>query len=69
MVKKSLRKYIITYQSEEHYEVLGYVEAESIDDAVKRAKEELKTEAKFYEVGKAKIAEIIGEEKIIFDIK
>ena len=64
-----VKKYIITYQSEEHYEVLGYVEAESIDSAVKRAKEELKTEAKFYEVEEAKIAEIVGEEEITFDIK
>jgi len=69
MVKESLRKYVITYQSEEHYEILGYVEAESINDAVKRAKEELRTEAKFYEVEDAKIAEIIGEEEIVFDIK
>lgn len=69
MVKKSLKKYIITYQSQEHHEVLGYIEAESMDDAVKHAKEDLKTEAKFYEVEDARIAEIINEEEIIFDIK
>ncbi len=69
MSKTKLEKYIVTYQSQEHYEVLGYVEAENIDDAIKYAKENLKTEAKFYEVGDAKIAKIIGEKEIIFDIK
>ena len=69
MPKTKLEKYIVTYQSQEHYEVLGYVEAENIDDAIKYAKENLKTEAKFYEVGDAKIAKIIGEKEIIFDIK
>jgi len=69
MVKTKLEKYIITYQSEEHYEVLGYVEAKSMDDAIKHAKEDLKTEAKFYEVEDAKIAKVVAEKEIIFDIK
>jgi len=69
MPKTNLEKYIITYQSQEHYEVLGYVEAENIDDAIKYAEENLKTEAKFYEVGEAKIAKLGNEKPIFFDIK
>jgi len=69
MVKTKLKKYIVIYQSEEHDEVLGYIEAKSIDDAIKRTKEDLKIEAKFYEVEDAKIVEIIDEKPISFDIK
>jgi len=69
MSKTKLEKYIITYQSQEHYEVLGYVEAENIDDAIKYAKENLKIEAKFYEVKEAKIAKFVNEKPIFFDIK
>jgi len=69
MPKTKLEKYIIIYESQEHHEVLGYVEAEGIDEAIKRAKEELKTEAKFYDVGEARIAKLADEKEIIFDIK
>ena len=69
MPKTKLEKYVIIYQSQEHHEVLGYVEADSIDEAIKCAKKELETEAKFYEVEDARIAEIVDEKEIIFDIK
>jgi len=69
MPKTKLEKYIITYQSQEHHEVLGYVEADNIDNAIKYAKENLKTEAGFYEVEEAKIAKFINEKPIFFGIK
>ena len=69
MPKTKLEKYVVIYQSEEHYEVLGYLEADNIDDAIKHAKEDLRAEAKIYEVEDAKIAKISDEKEIIFDIK
>lgn len=68
MSKTKLEKYVVIYKSQEHDEVLGYVTAESIEDAIKRAREELKTEAKFYEVVEAEIGEIKEQRKITFDI-
>jgi predicted transcriptional regulator len=69
MTQTKLEKYVIIYQSQEHYEVLGYISAENIEDAIKRAKEELKKEAKFYDVEAAKIAKLVGEKEIFFDIE
>jgi len=69
MPKAKLEKYAVIYQSHEHYEVLGYVEAENAEHAIERAKEELKTEAKLYEVEEAKIAKLVNEKPIFFDIK
>ena len=69
MSKIKLEKYVVIYQSQEHYEVLGYVEAENVEDAIKYAKKELETEAKLYEVEKAKIAKLVDEKPIFFNIK
>ncbi len=64
-----MKDYIITYRSQEHYEVLGWVEADSLEDAKKKAKKTLSREAKYYSVPEAEIAEW-GKEKdgILFDI-
>jgi len=69
MAKTKLEKYVVIYESQEHHEVLGYVTAESVEDAIKRARKELKTEAKFYDVGEAKIAKLVDEKEIFFDIE
>jgi len=67
--KKSQEKeYVIIYQSKEHYEVLGYVRATSLEDAKKKAGIKLLPEAKYYNVSEAEIDEIAKFEKIFFDI-
>jgi len=68
MIKTLLRKYVVIYQSQEHYEVLGYVMAPDMREAIVRAQKELGKEAKFYEVAEAEIGEIKDEGKIKFDI-
>ncbi len=68
MAKKK-KEFIVTYRSMEHYEVLGWIEAEDIKEAKKKAKKKLDREAKYYNVPVAEIAEW-GEEsdEILFDI-
>lgn len=51
------KEYIIIYKSQEHYEVLGWVKAFSIEEAKRKAQKELLKEAKYYKVADAKIAE------------
>jgi len=68
MPKKLLKKYVVIYRSQEHYEVLGYVRASDIKEAIIRAQKELKNEAKFYEVVEAEIGELEDQKKITFDI-
>lgn len=68
MAKTKLEKYVVIYQSQEHYEVLGYVTAPNIEEAINRARKELKKEAKFYEVIEAEIGELKDQRKITFDI-
>ena len=68
MIKTLLRKYVVIYQSQEHYEVLGYVTAPNIEKAINRARKELKKEAKFYEVVEAEIGELKDQRKITFGI-
>ena len=68
MAKISPKKYVVIYQSQEHYEVLGYVRASDIKEAIIRAQKELKNEAKFYEVVEAEIGELKDQRKITFDI-
>lgn len=67
MTKK--KEYVITYKSVEHYEVLGYVKATSLEDAKKKAVKKLMPEAKYYDVTEAEIDEISAFEKIYFDLK
>jgi len=63
------KEYIITYRSEEHYEVLGYVKAASLEAAKKQAQKKLLGEAKYYNVENGEIDEIVKTDKISFDIK
>lgn len=51
------KEYILTYKSEEHFEVLGWVRAKSLEEANKTAQIQLLTEAKRYNVTEAEIAE------------
>ena len=66
MPKELLKKYVVIYRSQEHYEVLGYVRAHNIEEAIKLAKEELWGEAKYYEVTQASIGELRDEREINF---
>ncbi len=71
MQKNSLvskKQYVIIYRSLEHFEVLGFVTADSIEEAEDRAKKELLVEAKHYMVTEAEIAELKDLNKISFDI-
>ncbi len=68
MAKTLLKRYIVVYRSQEHYEVLGYVRASDIKKAITRAQKELKSEAKFYEIEEAIIGELKEQERITFDI-
>jgi hypothetical protein len=53
----------------EHFEVLGWVEAESMEEAKKKAKKELIREANHYSVAEADIAEWgKDQDKVLFDI-
>ncbi len=51
------KEYIITYRSQEHFEVLGWVFAYNMEDAVQEAKIKLADEIKKYNVKNAEIAE------------
>ncbi|MCX6737231.1 MAG: hypothetical protein NTX26_00605 [Candidatus Parcubacteria bacterium] len=68
--KKDMNKeYIITYQSEEHYEVLGYVKADSLAKAKALAEKKLFDEAQYYNVTEAEIDEIAEHDIMNFKIK
>jgi len=69
MAKISLKKYVVIYQSQEHDEVLGYITASNIEEAITQAQNELKKEASFYEVEDVIIGEIRDEKTINFNIK
>ena len=60
----SEKEYILTYKSQEHFEVLGWVRAKSLEEAKKIAQIQLLIEAKRYNVTEAEIAEW-GENSIV----
>jgi len=64
-----MKKYVVIYRSQEHYEVLGYVTASNMKEAEAKAQKELKKEAKFYEVPEATIGELKDEKKITFEVE
>jgi predicted transcriptional regulator len=66
MIKE--KEYVIIYQSKEHYEVLGYVHAASLEEAKKKALIKLLPEAKYYNVTEAEIDEIANFDKIFFKL-
>ncbi|MFA6383882.1 MAG: hypothetical protein WCY10_00765 [Candidatus Omnitrophota bacterium] len=63
-MKKTIKDYIVTYRSNEHYEVLGWVRASTARAAVNKARRELKSEIDRYGVINATIAEWRGVENI-----
>ena len=65
---KKENEYIVTYKSKEHYEVLGWVRASSIDEAIKKAKKELLVDAKAYHISSARIAKWAESQLIAFNI-
>lgn len=62
------KEYIITYRSKEHFEVLGWILASSLEEAKKEAKAKLLPEAKKYKVEEAEIAEWENGSKISFSV-
>lgn len=66
MNTESKKEYIIIYQSLEHFEVLGFVNADTLEEAEVKAREELSDEAKKYSVVEAEIAELKDLNKIVF---
>ncbi|MFA7141756.1 MAG: hypothetical protein WC157_00430 [Candidatus Paceibacterota bacterium] len=59
-------EYIITYKSFEHYEVLGWVRAETLEEAKIKASKELEREIRKYGVIDAMIAEWRNADNIHF---
>lgn len=62
------KEYVIIYESHEHFEVLGFVNAGNLEEAKTRAQEELSAEAKKYNVVEAEIAELKDLNDIIFKV-
>jgi len=62
------KEYVIIYESEEHYEVLGYIRASSLKEAKEKAQKELLDEARYYSVTNAEIDEIAQYDDITFNI-
>ena len=62
------KEYVIIYESDEHYEVLGYVRAHSLKEAKEKKQKELLDEARYYSVTNAEIDEIAQYDDITFDI-
>jgi len=70
MKNKILQKeFIITYRSQEHYEVLGWVKAPSLKKAKEKAKKELIEDANRYHISEAQIGEYKGKETVFLNIK
>jgi len=67
--KDQKKEYVVIYQSQEHYEVLGYARAASLEEAKEKAQAKLLPEAKYYNVTEAEIDEITRFDKISFNIK
>lgn len=65
--KSKEKEYVVIYRSQEHYEVLGYVKANSLEEAKEKAQEELLNEAKYYEVTEAEIGELKDKDIIFFN--
>lgn len=66
-MEKKQKEYIVIYHSEEHFEVLGFVKADSLQEARNKVRKELSKEAKHYSVTDAEIAETQNWEEISFD--
>jgi hypothetical protein len=62
------KEYVVIYESEEHFEVLGYVKANSLEEAKEKAQKELLSEAQYYNVTDAEIDEIGQSDYVSFNI-
>jgi len=62
------KEYVVIYESEEHFEVLGYIKAYSLEEAKEKARRELLSEAQYYNVTDAEIDEISQSDYVSFDI-
>jgi len=60
------KEYVVIYESQEHFEILGFVNADSIEEARATAQKQLLDEAKYYKVTEAEIAELKDLSKIVF---
>lgn len=67
--KPNKKEYVVIYRSQEHYEVLGYVTANSLKEAKEKAQKELLNEAKYYEVEEAEIGELKDKDIVYFNIQ
>lgn len=65
--KEKEKGYIVTYRSQEHFEVLGWVWAKNRIEARKKAYEDLKDDIKKYNVSIAEIAEYKDPEELFLD--
>lgn len=60
------KEYVIFYKSVEHYEIIGFVKADSMKEAEEKALKEMEKEAVKYKVKEAMLAEISECKEIIF---
>ncbi len=65
--KNNKKEYVVIYKSLEHFEVLGFVNANSLKEAKEIAQKELLEEAKHYKILEAEIAELKDLDKIFFN--
>ncbi len=68
LTENQKKEYVVIYQSQEHFEVLGFVKADSLEEAKEIVQKELLDGAKHYKVAEAEIAELKDLEKIFFNI-
>ncbi len=66
MVKNQKKEYVVIYRSLEHFEVLGFIKADSLEEAKASAQKELLDDAKHYKVAEAEIAELKDLAQIYF---
>jgi hypothetical protein len=64
---KKIKEYIITYRSGEHYEVLGWVRASSVDEAFKKAHHDFRIDIEKYGIINATVAEWRGGASVRFN--
>ena len=65
-MEKAKKDFVVFYRSAEHYEILGFVRAVSLEEAEKKAVEELDYEASHYGIAKGMIFEMGKGREISF---
>jgi len=61
-----INDYIITYRSFEHYEVLGWIRAKTLEEAKNKAIKKFEKEIELYGVSDAMIAEWSNSDNVHF---